>query len=48
VKGALNVWDVPQELITVNVPEVGGLLKVTFPDSENKLSKQELGIAVRF
>ena len=48
VKGALNVWDEPQELVTVNVPEVGGLLKVTFPERVNKLSKHELGIAVRF
>lgn len=48
MKGALNVWDEPQELVTINVPEVGGLLNVTFPERVNKLSKHELGIAVRF
>jgi hypothetical protein len=48
VKGALNVSVFPQEFVTVKDPEVGGLLNVTFPESVNKLSKQELGIAVRF
>jgi hypothetical protein len=46
VKGALNVCVPPQELVTVKVPELGGLLNVTFPESVNKLSKQVPAAAV--
>jgi hypothetical protein len=46
MKGALNVCDKPQELVTVKDPEVGGLLNVTFPERVNKLSKHALGAAV--
>lgn len=44
----MNDCDPPHELVIVNVPEVGGLLNVTFPERVNKLSKHEPGIAVRF
>ena len=32
LKGALNVSEFPQELVTVNVPEDGGFVKFTVPD----------------
>lgn len=31
VKGGLNTWLPPQELLTVKIPELGGLEKVTVP-----------------
>ena len=34
VKGALKVCVPPQEFVTVNVPELGGLVKETDPESE--------------
>ena len=44
----MNVWNPPQEFDTVKVPVLGGLVKVTLPESEYWLFKQTLVIAVKF
>jgi len=43
----LNDWVPPQEFVIVNVPELGGFVKLTTPEREYRLFKQELGTAVK-
>jgi len=49
VKGALNVCEPPQELVTVRVPVVGGETKVTVPETLYWLfpGLHALGVAVK-
>jgi len=46
MNGALKDWVPPQEFVIVNVPELGGFVKVTTPESEYWLFKHALGTAV--